>query len=91
MKLAITFAVVMLALCCGSAKAEICPEFLEALRTLFEGPVSDYEAAIAVFEPTEDMKLGGVTLKKMMELVPPQIKDGAAKLTQKIIQSPQCA
>ncbi|XP_054997221.1 uteroglobin [Sorex araneus] len=91
MKLAITFAVVMLALCCGSATAQICPDFLEVLRTLFEGPTSGYEAAISVFNPTEEMRSSAVTLKNLLNVIPPEIKEGAAKLTQKIIQSPQCA
>ncbi len=90
MKFAVTFALVMLALCCDSATAKICPEFLEVLRTLFQGTISEFEAAINVFNPTQDMRTAGIELKTLLGFTLPKTREDAAKLTEKIVQSPQC-
>uniref|UniRef100_A0A8C9J041 Uteroglobin n=1 Tax=Panthera tigris altaica TaxID=74533 RepID=A0A8C9J041_PANTA len=82
MKLAMTLALVTLALCCS---LEVCQSFLNVTETLFTGTLSSYEAAVEPFLPDADVKDTGIQLKRL------KAKESILKLTDKIIRSPLCA
>ncbi|XP_006156653.1 uteroglobin [Tupaia chinensis] len=90
MKLATTFALVLLALCCSSASAKVCQVFLQVIETLFMGTVSSYEAATQPFSPDEDMISAGIQLKRLVDSLPQKSKESIMKLTEKIVTSPPC-
>ncbi|XP_002755468.1 uteroglobin [Callithrix jacchus] len=90
MKFTVTLTLVMLALCCGSASAEICPSFLEVIETLFTGTPSNYEAAMEPFSPDQDMSEAGAQLKMMVDTLPQKARDNIMKLLEKIVKSSLC-
>ncbi|XP_003920276.1 uteroglobin [Saimiri boliviensis] len=90
MKLAVTLTLVMLALCCSSASAEICPSFLEVIKTLFMGTPSSYEAAMEPFSPDQEMSEAGAQLKTMVDILPQKTRDSIMKLLEKIVKSSLC-
>ncbi|XP_077615725.1 uteroglobin [Crocuta crocuta] len=91
MKVAITFALVALILCCGLASAEICQGFLNIMENLFVGTLSSYEATLEPFLPDADMKDVGTQLKKLVDMLPEKAKESILKLMDKILTSPLCA
>ncbi|XP_046926144.1 uteroglobin [Lynx rufus] len=91
MKLAMTLALVTLALCCSLASAQVCQSFLNVMETLFTGTLSSYAAAVEPFLPDADMKDAGIQLKRLVDTLPQKAKESILKLTDKIIRSPLCA
>ncbi|XP_062949236.1 uteroglobin [Cynocephalus volans] len=90
MKLTVTLTLVMLALCCSPASADVCPAFLQVIETIFLGTLSTYQAALQPFSPDQDMQDAGIQLKKLVDTLPQQAKDSILKLMEKIVRSPQC-
>uniref|UniRef100_A0A667HUN5 Uteroglobin n=1 Tax=Lynx canadensis TaxID=61383 RepID=A0A667HUN5_LYNCA len=81
MKLAMTLALVTLALCCSLASAQVCQSFLNVMETLFTGTLSSYEAAVEPFLPDADMKDAGIQLKRLVDTLPQKAKESILKLT----------
>uniref|UniRef100_A0A8D2CNJ1 Uteroglobin n=1 Tax=Sciurus vulgaris TaxID=55149 RepID=A0A8D2CNJ1_SCIVU len=91
MKLIVSLTLVILTVCCSSASAETCPEFLHVMETLFMGTLSSYENAVQPFNPDPDMTAAGIQMKKLLDTLPSGTKVDIMRLSDKILKSPQCA
>ncbi|XP_004770362.1 uteroglobin [Mustela nigripes] len=91
MKLAVIFTLAFLALCCSLASAEICPAFLNVMKTLFVGTLSSYEAALEFFAPDADMRDGMIQLRNLVDTLPSNTTQNILKFTGKVLKTPACA
>uniref|UniRef100_A0A8C7C3Y0 Uteroglobin n=1 Tax=Neovison vison TaxID=452646 RepID=A0A8C7C3Y0_NEOVI len=91
MKLTVIFTLASLALCCSLASAEICPGFLNVMKTLFVGTLSIYEAALEFFAPDAAMKDGMIQLRNLVDTLPSNTTENILKFTGKVLKTPACA
>ncbi|XP_040837811.1 uteroglobin [Ochotona curzoniae] len=92
MKLAITFVLAMLALYCSPASAgNICPAFAHVIESLLLGVTSDYETSLKPFNLEDSLKDSGMQMKKVLDTLPQKTREDIMRLTEKIVNSPQCA
>lgn len=73
----------VLSLSCASASAEICPGFLNVMKTLFVGTLSSYEAALEFFAPDAAMKDGMIQLRNLVDTLPSNTTENILKFTVK--------
>ncbi|XP_008835771.1 uteroglobin [Nannospalax galili] len=90
MKLALTLTLVMLAHCCSSASAEVCPGFLKVLETLFMDSSANYNKALQFFNPDPVLQDAAMQLKKLVDTLSLETKGNNLKLADKILTSLQC-
>ncbi|XP_069326216.1 uteroglobin [Eulemur rufifrons] len=88
--LAVTLTLVTLALCCSSASAKVCPNFLQILESLFRSTLPSFETVLEIFSPDQDMRDAGIELQKLADTLPEKARVSIIKFTEKVVQNSTC-